>query len=208
MSIDGVVARLTEVQRGLPDTDGVRWFNLLYLRVTERVQGCLASGGFEDPAFMERLDVVFADLYLEALAGAAARPWGPLLSARADAGIAPERFMLAGINAHVNYDLPIALVRTCRQTGGELECATARHRDFLRIDDILAEVEAEMHHRLHTSHVEEVVALWAVVRSRDRAWTTAMKLAGVAAGAPRDGLLGDLADLVADWGDLLLHLPG
>lgn len=213
MSLHEVLARLRAIDRQLPHDDGVRRFNELYLEVTERVHAMLQEGGFEDAAFMERLDAVFADLYFDALDGSRSNPaqaaWRPLLAARADHEIAPERFMLAGINAHVNYDLPLALLDTSRELEGTLTDDTARHRDFQRIDDILREVEEEMHERLHTGRLEELIALWATVRARGRAWTAATELAELPASDDhRDRHLEQLASTVAGWSDLILHMPG
>lgn len=207
MSVEDVIARLRAIDQQLPRDDGVRWFNQLYLRVTERVHIQLQAGGFEDRRFMEHLDGVFAELYLDALDNGHRAAWLPILQARSDADIVPGRFMLAGINAHVNYDLPIALVETCRELGGELAEDSPRHRDFRRIDDILGAVEHVMHQQLHTSRLKEVIALWGVIRARDRAWNAAIKLATLHPhGEPREQYLHQLGRMVADWSELLLHM--
>ena len=39
--------------------------------------------------------------------------WQPLFERRADPGIEPIQFALAGMNAHINHDLPLAVVATC-----------------------------------------------------------------------------------------------
>jgi hypothetical protein len=63
-------------------------------------------------------DVTWATLYL-AVAGTAGNPAAvrlasrPLAERRATAGIEPVQFALAGMNAHINHDLPLALVSTC-----------------------------------------------------------------------------------------------
>ena len=201
-----VLARLRATGRRLPEGDGLRWFNEVYVRVTEQVHELLDRGHFEDRAFLVRLDEVFADLYLDALQAEPASAWAPLLAARADPSVAPARFMLAGINAHVNYDLPIALVCTCREVGGGLATDTARHRDFQRVDDILADVEQDVHHRLQTTLLPELLALWAIIRARDRAWTAALQLARLPPqGAARRSFLHDLGSRVAACSELLLH---
>lgn len=209
VSVADVEEQLRRVGAGLPEHDGVRWFNELYLYVTQRVGELLEHDGFEDPTFLERLDTVFAELYLRALDTQATAAWTPLLTARADQHIAPDRFMLAGVNAHVNYDLPIALATTCQEVGGQLAPDTPRHRDFQRIDDLLAEAEDTMHRRLHTNHVKEVVALWGVVRARDRAWNAALHLAALPSETQSTtDFLNQLGGVVNSWGELLLHLPG
>ena len=67
--------------------DGVACFNYLYLRVTENVRDARAS--FEDPEFVDRLAVVFAEFYLVAYESAKAgewvsRAWAPLFERRDD----------------------------------------------------------------------------------------------------------------------------
>lgn len=59
--------------------DPGRFFLATYLRTTQAVKEELARGGFRDPAWVERWDVAFADLYLDALEAAEAgrRPPAP-----------------------------------------------------------------------------------------------------------------------------------
>jgi hypothetical protein len=73
---------------------------------------------YADPAFMTQLDVTFANLCFAAadMAGnPAAVPlaWRPLVERRAAVGIESIQFALAGMNAHTNHDLPVAMVSTC-----------------------------------------------------------------------------------------------
>ena len=64
-SIEDVLSVMRAIDRALPDTDGVKWFNFLYLSVTEAVQA--ETTGWEDWPFLKRLDVVFATLYFDAI---------------------------------------------------------------------------------------------------------------------------------------------
>lgn len=156
--------------------------------------------------FVERLDEMFAERYLEAVWTGSGRAWEPLLRERHDARVHPGAFMLAGVNAHVNYDLPIALVDTRALLGGELERDTPRHRDFERIDELLAETERELHDRLGTGRIEELVVLWGVVRARDHAWDAAKSLHALGGDRSRRcEFLGELAETVAGWGEELLR---
>src|SRR5688572_6621505 len=114
-SIEAAVAVMTAIDRTLPDADGLKWFNRLYLRVTERVLAGVTTNTFTDPAFMAALDVVFANLYFAAIAGAdrgaeqAPPAWRPLLRARVDRRLVRLQFALAGMNAHINRDLPVGI---------------------------------------------------------------------------------------------------
>ena len=118
--IADVVERMQALDAALPRADGIACFNRLYLAVTEAVVEAARPGVFADPPFVRWLDVVFANLYFEALAnhvrgrGRVPRAWRALFEARSRRGILPIQFALAGMNAHINRDLPLALVSTCR----------------------------------------------------------------------------------------------
>jgi hypothetical protein len=172
----------------LGKADGVACFTRLYLAVTEGVAERLAGVEFADPTFLSQLDVRFADLFFAAVE----RPtpaWAPLFESRTRKGIAPLQFALAGMNAHINRDLPVALVATCEAAGVALEEGSPQHADFVRVNGVLAAVEAEVKaqyvpHRLrwldflvHRFHrLDDVVAMWDVARARDAAWTNAEAL--------------------------------
>ena len=112
-----VVARLGAIVDPLPETDGVACFAHLYLEVTRAVQDDLRGRAFSDPSFLAGLDIAFADLFFAALdayerdPNGAPKAWVPLLEARSARGIAPLQFALAGMNAHINRDLPVALTQ-------------------------------------------------------------------------------------------------
>src|SRR5690242_9055221 len=115
-TIDDVVALLQAIADALPAGDGVAWFAKLYREVTRSVGTALVPGTFRDPAFVLQLDLAFAGLFFDALRGSLASPpsvpkaWDPLFEARESRRIAPIQFAFAGMNAHINRDLPIALV--------------------------------------------------------------------------------------------------
>lgn len=66
--IPTVLARMERLEAALSPGDGVAAFNRMYRQVTELVAQRITEGHFTDPAFMTRLDVVFAALYLDAAA--------------------------------------------------------------------------------------------------------------------------------------------
>jgi hypothetical protein len=47
----------------LPANDGLKWFNRLYLMVTDQVRSAPPGGAWQNPARLDHLDVVFAGLY-------------------------------------------------------------------------------------------------------------------------------------------------
>src|SRR3954452_1214718 len=99
----------------LPPTSARRPFLSTYLRTTQAVGDAVDQGIFLDPPWVEEWDVAFAELYLQAhdafVAGemsAVPRPWRLAFTAPDD--LPALRHVLLGINAHVNYDLPQALL--------------------------------------------------------------------------------------------------
>lgn len=191
-TIAGVVERLAAVDAALPARDGVGWFVKLYAEVTRDVGAAVIPGSFRDPEFLVRLDVVFAGEFFGALRGSLASPaavpkaWAPLFEGRAAPGIAPIQFALAGMNAHINRDLPIALVTTCEQAGVDLAAAAPERADFERVNGILAATEARVKRQFATGvvglvdtalgDVDDRIAMWDVGRARDAAWVQALTL--------------------------------
>ena len=176
-SIDEVVGVMTAIEQALPQSDGVWWFNHVYLRVTLSVREAMSgSSAFGDATFLERLDVVFANLYFDALAadkaspGAAPHAWRPLLSSRTAAHVHPLQFALAGMNAHINRDLPWGIVAVFDQLGGAPRPADVRHDDFRRVNDLLEAVESEIKQEFATGLVGKVDALTAPVDDRVAMW--------------------------------------
>lgn len=139
-----VVARMQERLDQLPP-EVAHWaaFLATYLRTTQAVGKAVNDGSFEDPEWVERWDAAFAEFYLDAhdaeLAGSAAvpRPWR--LAFHAPAQLPALRRVLLGINAHVNYDLPQALLAVISPAEfADPVLLARRQRDHERIDAVLA----------------------------------------------------------------------
>ena len=193
--IADVIRRLRTIEASGSRSDGVVCFARLYREVTEGVGVELTRQGFADNRFLETLDVHFAGLFFSALEsydrdpGGTPSAWVPLFAQRSRRGIAPLQFALAGMNAHINRDLPVALVTTCHELGLEPGEGSREHADFERVDALLAHVEARVKsqyltgwlawvdrfvHRLR--RIDDVVAMWDVGRARDAAWTNGQAL--------------------------------
>ena len=190
-TIDEVITRMRSIDAALPAGDGVACFNRMYLEVTSSVRQRVDQEFFGDPAFVSHLDVVFANIYfkaVDALSGPpAAMPaaWQPLLAARSTPGIEPIQFALAGMNAHINHDLPLAVVRTCT------DLATApsdgfHHDDYQKVDVLLDASEQSVRESFeppdvvavdqHVAAVANVIDNWSISAARDVAWDTAVAL--------------------------------
>jgi hypothetical protein len=150
-AVNDVVARMQQRLDELPQSVSQRApFLGTYMRTTQAVGGAVGHGRFEDPEWVERWDVVFAELYLDAhdadRAGNQAqvpRPWQ--LAFAAPAELPALRHVLLGINAHINYDLPQALLSVISPRDfADPELIARRRLDHERIDAVLAgRVKAE-----------------------------------------------------------------
>ncbi|MFH8491538.1 DUF5995 family protein [Streptomyces longisporoflavus] len=184
--VDGVARRMRALGDGFPSGDGVGVFNRVYLSVTEEVGRHVDSGGFPDRGAAITLDVLFAERYLTAVDAAAAdrRPpacWRPLFELRRHPGVRPLQFALAGINAHIGHDLPLAVVDACRTLG----CEPADLADeFDRVGDILVSLEERIREELMpgpdlfqvADPLTHLLGSWSLERARDGAWATAVAL--------------------------------
>jgi hypothetical protein len=142
-AVDAVVATMQSRLDALtPAQEPLREFLGTYQRTTLAVGKAVDDGGFEDPAWVERWDVAFAELYLDALdahlsGGTPPRPWRLAFDAPAD--LPALRLVLLGINAHVNYDLPQALLAVITDEDfADPRLMDRRRRDHERIDGVLA----------------------------------------------------------------------
>jgi uncharacterized protein DUF5995 len=184
-TIDDVVATMRAIDGRLPDDDGVKWFNFLYLEVTRAIHD--DRTGWQDWSFLERFDVVFARLYFDAMVtwerqpAATPHAWRPLLRARHDRKLARIQFALAGMNAHINHDLPVALGRLAEPEGRYPSRQGVRYADYGHVSDIIERVEGTVRTVLATGllgeieqalgNLDSVLAMWKVRNAREAAWT-------------------------------------
>ncbi len=141
-SISDVLQTLQTIGATCADTDGLKWFNWLYLEVTQAVEARVAAGGFTDSAWLAQLDVQFARLYFSALKSSLsgeATPtcWRVLFDSRNHGAIARIQFALAGINAHINHDLPEAIVATCQVTDTTPDSGGSHFSDYTSLNSTL-----------------------------------------------------------------------
>lgn len=189
-TIDEVIERLDAViARARRDNSRLGYFPALYRKVTVSVKEGIREAFFEDGERMERLDVVFANRYLEAIAARevgdrATRAWEASFAAAGSWWPIVLQHLLLGMNAHINLDLGIAAARTA--PGAELP---GLEGDFNRINEVLG--------RLVDGVKEELAAIWprlswldrlagnaddeivnfSISAARDQAWDLACRLA-------------------------------
>src|SRR5947207_12748178 len=160
-TIDDVIDRMNRLDAALPGTDGLKWFNWLYLLVTKSVKSNPTATGWKDPQWLRRLDVVFANFYFAAIEsalsgiGTTAKSWQALFEARQKGGVDRIQFALAGMNAHINHDLSLALLQTDSDFGVVPSMTSPEHDDFEHVNGLLASVLPAALHTLATGLVGE-----------------------------------------------------
>jgi hypothetical protein len=187
-SVADVLRTMQTIDATCVDADGLKWFNWLYLQVTQAVETRIATGGFSDPAWLAELDVQFARLYFSALnASLQMMPlpacWSTLFDMRGNTHLARIQFALAGINAHINHDLPEAVVATCQSTRTIPAHDSAQYRDYTglngTLDQLVEAAKVTLNVRLlgdpmpGVSHLENTIAAWGVSAARTQAWNNA-----------------------------------
>jgi hypothetical protein len=188
-AIEAVVSEMDAVRAPLAASDGIAVFLDIYRQVTALVAQRVTDGTFQDPAFTEALDVVFADLFLavpRAIAAGTpvATPWQPLVDARS-AKLFPLQFALAGMNAHINHDLAVAVVDTCKERNRDPQSGSI-HADFDRINGVLSELVGPVRQEFLDKTVVQygaplaplanILTNFSMDRARDAAWAAALTM--------------------------------
>jgi hypothetical protein len=174
-------------RRPLPN--GVACFNGMYMQVTRAVRDAIAS--FESPAFVERLDVLFAEFFFQAYDAATAhawvsKAWAPLFERKDEQGVLPLQFAIAGMNAHINNDLSHALVLTWRELDIRPSRDSPEYRDYVEVNKILEATQKRVRGPLADYLIRDMdtllgtaddfLALWSIGKAREDAWRRARKM--------------------------------
>lgn len=218
-TIDEVLAQLDEViEYCVTHRRPHGAFAALYRRVTAAVKDGIAEGRFEDGARMERLDVIFANRYLNAWRERqAGRPTTAAWAAAFEADAADERrlvlqHLLLGINAHINLDLGIAAAET--SAGADLG---ALRRDFNAINELLLSMLDEVQEAIGRvspltglidwwlKDSDEVFAGFSLKAVRELAWRTAGRVFAATEEVERQSLIRDVDRQVASLADALAN---
>lgn len=213
-SIDEVIARLDAIiDRAIVERDRLGFFAVLYRAVTAAVKQGIAAGRFEDGPRMERLDVVFANRYLEAFdahrsGGTPTRSWAVAFDAGSSRRAVIMQHLLLGMNAHINLDLAIAASDVCPGPA-----IAGLERDFNEINAVLAALETDVEREVCSlspwidwlDHIDpragRVVANFSIDRARACSWQAAQHLAPLSGDARATAIAAIDADVV-----LLAHL--
>ncbi|WP_328654105.1 DUF5995 family protein [Micromonospora sp. NBC_00330] len=139
--LQDMLVRLPPLEASCPLAD----FNKLYLTITSSVLDGLYDDRFVDPVFLSRLDVEFAARYFDAMrlwtdsSPGTPKAWACLFERMQGPDARPLPSAAAGVNAHINFDLPFALVTTFDHLESEPVDGSDQHHDYLEINNIFAD---------------------------------------------------------------------
>lgn len=194
-TVADVVALMQSIDSVLPADDGLRWFNRLYLMVTEQVHATLNEGAWQSPVWLDRLDVLFAGYYFDALRASLAgqstpAAWTAVFESRFQPCIDRIQFALAGMNAHINHDLALALLSTDAEMNMIPADDGPEHHDYESVNLLLNDLMPATLTMLSgdalgllaedTGKVGRLLAFWNICKARDLAWDFAAHLRGLA----------------------------
>jgi len=193
-TIPEVIARMQAMDALLAVNDGIKWFNRLYLMVTQQVDLAPPGGAWRSPEWFASLDVNFAGLYFAALGGflagqAVPSAWSALFEARYQVGVDRIQFALAGMNAHINRDLAMALLATDAGLKVVPGVGSAEYADYEAVNGLLDALMPATLTMLamdtlgvlaqDTGKVGRLLAFWDICKARELAWDFADHLRGL-----------------------------
>lgn len=217
-TIDEVIARLEAIiTTARAQNSRLGYFPALYNRVTMRVRDGIRAGEFADGPRMERLDVIFANRYLEAYERYQAgelpsRSWLVAFEAAQRPSLIVLQHLMLGMNAHIHLDLAIAAARTC--PGASLQGLAG---DFRKINDVLASLVPVVEHEIDAFSPEfarftgfvgpcqEKIVDFCMNAARDDAWSFAQRLAPLSLQA-QVPLIAERDTVTAALSEGLMHL--
>ena len=221
-SVTDVISIMQTIDAHCINGDGLKWFNLLYLQVTQTVEAQVNANTFLNAAWMASLDVEFAGFYLRAIqTSLSGQPtpgcWQALFSRRSQTELARIQFAFAGMNAHINHDLPQAVLALCRAGQVEPSHGTPQYSDFTAInstlDGLIHQAEIDMHLRLlgdalpPVSALDNKIAAFSISTSREVAWDNAELLWRLAGAPPSCNTFLDALDATTALASEALLIP-
>ncbi len=185
------IRALAEKTQPLGERDGVASFTRIYGIVSKNVFEKIGKRFFPDEEFLDRLDVSFANRYLAALrayhtgTGRVPKSWKVLIERRSMPDVTPLQFAVAGVNAHINFDLAPAVVATCEELGRK-PTSGGQKRSYDRVNDIFAEEMGKIREHLQgqlldwidaeLGRADDIVGEWSIEAARGHAWNVALML--------------------------------
>lgn len=145
-TIDEVISALDGIiEKECANNSCMAYFPILYRQVTVRIKEGILNNEFENNQRMEKLDVLFANRYINAYeCSGLNKPfsisWKNAFEASKTGKLLIMQHLLLGINAHINLDLGIAVAETVGDDGELMDF----ENDFNKINAILGSMIANL----------------------------------------------------------------
>jgi len=190
-NIDEVILALENVISSCTKNNSrIGYFAALYLKVTVSVKNGIANGQFQDGPRMEKLDVIFANRYLQAYyqwqnGEEPTASWKLAFQTAEKSSALILQQLLLGMSAHINLDLGIAAY----EVNGDAPLQNI-HSDFDSINTVISsltyQVMAELNKvspllsllGLHAGNSNSVLIQFSIDNARDGAWCFTEELYG------------------------------
>ncbi len=204
------------IESSLTEESTLGYFAALYQKVTIKVQQGIANGRFENGPRMERLDVIFANRYIQAYHDFRAgkpvtKAWRLAFQAAQHKEPIILQHLFLGMNAHINLDLGIAAAEVAEP--GQLQ---ALKGDFNEINQLLFELIDEIQDNLSgvspllgnldflIKDRDEQFARFSMKAARDHAWLVAQRMM-ILGEDQRIENIQSTDDYVVELGNMILH---
>jgi hypothetical protein len=184
----------------------------------------LDRGVFTDPAWVNDLLEHFAGYYFNALDAYNGNPlaspaiWQQTFSAAADPRTRSLQHLMLGVNAHINYDLVLALIDVLEPEWATLDqsCRLQRYADHCQINQIIAhtidEVQDEVLERYSPAmelvdrlfgRLDELLIARLISGWRDQVWRQVMQWVEAPSPEQRGSLLQQVENACVQRGQLI-----
>jgi hypothetical protein len=139
-TIDDVIRNLDQIiEWSIKAESHIGYFTVIYKRVTVAIREAINEGVFDHGSVIEQLDVAFGRRYFNALNAyfhsdtfqGLTLPWAVALSGDQDDHAIILQYMLAGLNAHITFDLGLGLIEVAPNS---LDTLTG---DYRRVGNLL-----------------------------------------------------------------------
>lgn len=188
-TIDEVLEHLDLIiEQSVDDKNYLSVFAYVYRRTTFEIKEAIKGERFQDPKRMEKMDVIFANLYINAYQNykngiLTSKSWTYAFDSKNDT-LAIIQHILLGMNSHINLDLSVAAATVAN--GKEI---IALKNDFMVVNQILGELTNTIQRGLGKASLmmklldffgfrsDEKIINFSIKKARDFAWLNAMELA-------------------------------
>ena len=218
-TIDDVLNDLDSIiEDSVQENNRLGIFAYIYRRTTAQIKQAIADKKFEDNDRMQKLDVVFANLYLNAYKNffsnkSISKSWLVAFQCKNEKLTIIQHIIL-GMNAHINLDLGIAASEIMPPDKIE-----DLKNDFMLVNQILKDLINEMQDRVSRvsktmflldwigQNEDEKIINFSIVKAREQAWDFANSLSKL---NEEDGKkkINSVDDFVYDLGNIIKRAPG